>query len=124
MKLLLFVVATLLAVGNYELMQEARTLEKENKTLTELVHRQAKTGDTMLSSLTSCRDTVDFVTTYGQVSALSSMDDDRNVSDIELRKARLDKKKRSASKPEYVSRSPLDRNAADVIRPVAARGAN
>lgn len=113
MRVLLFVVATLLAASNYDLMQNSRRVQKENESLTALMHQQQKTGNALLDSLVSCRDTNDFLTTHNQVKVLVSLDD---RDPIELRRARLDKKLQV--KPVVLKSSPLNRNAEDVRSPV------
>lgn len=70
MKALLVLICVLLAISNYSLMQDRHALAQENETLDSLVHVQQKTGNTLLSSLSSCRDTLDTMTENNQLRVL------------------------------------------------------
>jgi L-2-hydroxyglutarate oxidase LhgO len=105
MRALLVLIVVLLAISNYGLVQDRQQLVRENEQLDYLVHAQQKSSDALLSSLGSCRDTLDTMTQHNQIKVLKIAETMPEVlAQVKKKKSRLPRwrRRKKPFKPYFI----------------------
>jgi hypothetical protein len=104
---LALLLAVALILTTYDAVTTRRQLGAKDaviERLFKLEHQRTEVTDDLLSSLESCRDTMDEITNTSQLSVLTSVEDDvRAIKEAALirRKKKLNRKKKRPFKPVY-----------------------